>query len=55
MTLNFREAFAQYFPITIAKDFADSDRQISKANTTLQNIHTEFERRKQLHMKLIPI
>jgi hypothetical protein len=41
--------------LAIAKDFADSDRQISKANTTLQNIHTEFERRKQLHMKLIPI
>jgi DNA segregation ATPase FtsK/SpoIIIE, S-DNA-T family len=48
MTLNFREAFSTYFPITIAKDFADSDRQISKANTTLQNISAEFERRKQL-------
>ncbi|ELS33821.1 MULTISPECIES: FtsK/SpoIIIE domain-containing protein [Pseudanabaena] len=48
MTLNFREAFSSYFPITIAKDFADSDRHISKANTTLQNIHAEFERRKQL-------
>lgn len=48
MTLNFREAFSTYFPITIAKDFADSDRQISKANTTLQKIHAEFERRKQL-------
>jgi S-DNA-T family DNA segregation ATPase FtsK/SpoIIIE len=48
MTLYFREAFSTYFPITIAKDFADSDRQISKANTTLQKIHAEFERRKQL-------
>ena len=48
MTLDFRESFSIYFPITIAKDFADSDRQISKANTTLQNIHAEFERRQQL-------
>jgi DNA segregation ATPase FtsK/SpoIIIE, S-DNA-T family len=48
MSLDFREAFSTYFPITIAKDFADSDRKIVKASTTLQNIHTEFERRKQL-------
>lgn len=48
MTLNFSEAFSTYFPITIAKDFADSDHQISKANTTLQNISAEFDRRKQL-------
>lgn len=47
MTLNFREAFSTYFPITIAKDFTDSDRNIVKASTTLQNINAEFERRKQ--------
>ncbi|MEE3716247.1 FtsK/SpoIIIE domain-containing protein [Tumidithrix elongata RA019] len=48
MTLDFREAFSQFLPITIAKDFADRDHQISKAATTLQNISAEFERRKQL-------
>jgi arginine repressor len=48
MTLYFREAFSQFYPISIAKDFADSDRQISKATTALQNINAEFDRRKQL-------
>lgn len=48
MTLLFRKFFYQFFPTTIAKDFPNSDRQIVKASTTIQNIHAEFERRKQL-------
>ncbi len=48
MTLHFREAFSPFHKIAISKDVADSDRQISKATTALQNINAEFERRKQL-------
>jgi S-DNA-T family DNA segregation ATPase FtsK/SpoIIIE len=48
MTLFFRQFFYHFFPITIAKDFPNSDRKIVKASTTIQNIHAEFERRKQL-------
>ena len=48
MTFFFRKFFYQFFPTTIAKDFPNSDRKILKASTTIQNIHAEFERRKQL-------
>lgn len=51
MVLNFRDSFSTFSPITIAKDFADGARQISKAGTILQNIYTEFERRKQLRQE----
>lgn len=48
MTINFRDAFRSYFPILLAKRFAEPDKDIDKAENLLAQTYQELERRLKL-------
>lgn len=48
MTTNFRNAFSSYFPILLAKRFAEPDKDIDKAENLLAQTYQELERRLKL-------
>ncbi|MGI0480412.1 hypothetical protein ACN4EE_06445 [Geminocystis sp. CENA526] len=48
MTVNFRDIFNEFFPIKIAKKYADKEQQIIKAETLLKETFEEFEKRLKL-------
>ncbi len=48
MTINFRNAFSSYFPILLAKRFAEPDKDIDKAENLLAQTYQELERRLKL-------
>lgn len=48
MTLAFRDEFGSLFPTHVGKRTADSENNVSRYQTILQNVAKEFERRKSL-------
>jgi DNA segregation ATPase FtsK/SpoIIIE, S-DNA-T family len=48
MTLDFRNQFHSCFPITVGKRFPEPEHKIGRAETILENVYAELERRQKL-------